>query len=118
MQNKFRTIVGFGFNQEVEDCEWEDVVEEKTYVVEQKKNMQRFVTGATTSGELKITNSYEIVGNSYLFEHIDDIRYLVLKGKRHIVETAELIDTPRVKVTIGGIYNGPQPTAESSSEED
>lgn len=118
MQNRFRTIVGFGFNKEVDDCEWEDVVVEKPYVVEQKKNMQRFTTGDTTSGDIKITNSYEIVVNSFLKQHVDDIRYLVINGKRHIVDTAELLDTPRVQVTIGGIYNGPQPTAESSSEED
>ena len=117
MANKARLVVGFVVSTE-DDCDWEDVPFEKKYSVTIKKLRQNFNTSDTTSGEIKIRNVFEIVGDSYLFKHISEIRYLVWKDQRWIIDTLELLETPRISVTIGGIYNGPHPTAEDSSEED
>lgn len=113
----FRGIIGFVENTEVEDCEWEDVVTPRYYTGTIIKNNQQFLTADTVSGNLQITNTFSIFGDSYMFSHISNIRYLEWRGQRWIVTTVDL-EFPRVNMTIGGIYNGPQPNAEEPTNGD
>lgn len=113
---KYKGLIGFVRNEERESGIWEDVVTEKKYRGDILKNNQRFNVGNTTSGELKITNQFSIVGNSYAFDHISDIRYLEWRGNRWVVDTVE-IEYPRLVMTIGGLYNGPQATTTEDAGE-
>lgn len=114
---KYKGIIGFVSNEEIEPGITEDVVTEKKYRGDILKNNQRFNVGTTTSGELKITNQFSIVGNSYAFDHVSDIRYLEWRGNRWVVDTVD-IEYPRLVMTIGGLYNGPQATTTDDVGED
>lgn len=107
--DKYSGLIGFVRNYEKEPGIWEDEVTEKHYTGDILKNNQRFAVSNTTSGEIKITNQFSIMGNSYAFDHVSDIRYLEWRGNRWIIETIEL-QYPRLVMTIGGLYNGPQAT--------
>lgn len=114
---KYKGLIGFVSNEEIEPGIWEDVVTEKKYRGEILKNNQHFAVANTTSGELKITNQFSIVGNSYAFDHVSDIRYLEWRGNRWVVDTVD-IEYPRLVITIGGLYNGPQATTTDDVGED
>lgn len=108
--DKFSGKIGFVSNEEIEPGIWEDIVTEKPYRGEIRKNHQNFNVTDTTSGEIKITNLFSIMGNSYAFAHVSDIRYLVWRGNRWLIDTIEL-RYPRLEITLkGGLYNGPQVT--------
>lgn len=104
---KYVGMIGFVRNEEIEPGIWEDVVTEKKYRGDILKNNQRFAVSTSIEGELKITNQFSIIGNSYAFDHVSDIRYLEWRGNRWVVDTVE-IEYPRLVMTIGGLYNGPQ----------
>ena len=114
---KYKGLIGFVSNEEIEPGIWEDVVTEKKHRGEILKNNQRFAVANTTSGELKITNQFSIVGTSYAFDHISDIRYLEWRGNRWVVDTVG-IEYPRLVITIGGLYNGPKATTTDDVGED
>lgn len=115
--DKFIGMIGFVSNVEIEDGITEDEVTERKYRGDILKNNQRFNTTNTTSGEIKISNRFSIIADSYAFDHIADIRYLTWRGNRWIVEYID-IEYPRLVMSIGGLYNGPQAgTAEDSGED-
>lgn len=113
MNNKFSGFIGFVANTEIEPGIFEDVVTERKYKGEILKNNQHLQVDTTTSGNFRITNHFSIVGDRYAFDHIGDIRYLVWRGTRWLVADVELAH-PRLDITIGGLYNGPQ--ADSSDD--
>lgn len=105
--NKYSGIIGFGKNMEIEPGLFEDIITERPYRGDILKNRDRFNVSNTTSGDLKITNQFSIIGDKYAFDHVSEIRYLDWHNTRWIVESIE-IEYPRLVMTIGGIYNGPQ----------
>ena len=105
--NKYCGIIGFGSNQEIQPGVYDDVITERHYHGDIQKNRDRFNVSNTTSGELKITNQFSIVGDKYMFDHVSEIRYLEWHGTRWVVESVE-IEYPRLVMNVGGIYNGPQ----------
>lgn len=104
---KYAGMIGFAKNVEVESGDYEDVVTERRYRGDILRNNQKFAVGGTTSGELRITNQFSILADNYAFDHISEIRYLEWRGNRWIVDYID-IEYPRLVMTIGGLYNGPQ----------
>lgn len=106
---KYSGMIGFGFNKEIETDVHDDVIEEHHYYGNIEKNVSRFNQGSNQSGESLITNNFSIVGDSFLFEHLADIRYICWKNQKWVVASIEE-QYPRINITLGGIYNGPTPT--------
>lgn len=115
--SKYVGMIGFGMNRETEPGVWEDEVIERKYRGDILKNNQHFAVGGTTSGELRISNHFSILCDSFAFDHVSDIRYLEWRGNRWMVDSIE-IEYPRLIMTIGGIYNGPQATVTGTPIED
>ena len=102
---------GFGINTEVETDIWEDVISEKgPYYGDILRNNQSYDQGDTLSGDVRITNQLSIVGDDFLFENLENVRYILYKNQRRIVSLEEAY--PRVTINLGGIYNGPTPETE------
>lgn len=74
-----------------------------------------FYIGETISNYLRTDSSdindsvvlntkFSIIADSYMLEHLDDIRYLTYKNIKWKVTNVEP-GTPRVILTVGGVYN-------------
>ena len=105
--SKYVGLIGFVHNEEIEPGIYEDIVIEKKYRGDITKNYQKFAVGNTISGEVQITNQFSILGNKFAFDHVSDIRYLEWRGNRWVVDSID-IEYPRLILTVGGLYNGPQ----------
>lgn len=102
--------VGFGKNNEVEQDIWDDEITERPYRADIISNNRRFEQMDTLSGGVQISNQFSVVGDSFLFDHLEDIRYVRYKNTNWIPTTNEAY--PRVTFQLGGLYNGPTPTTE------
>ena len=111
---KYSGMIGFGRNTEVEPDIWRDVITERKYNGDIVSDNRRFNFGDTLSGNITFTNQFSIVGDTYLFDHMPDIRYITWKGNRWTVSSADE-HYPRVTISIGGLYNGQTPEVEPSS---
>lgn len=103
-------MIGFVTEIEKEPGYYEDSVIERSYSGSILKNNQRFNNANSIQGEIRFTNTYSLIGDSYLFKHITEMRYFVWKGQKWIMENVNY-DFPRIEFNIGGIYHGPQETA-------
>ena len=102
---------GFGLNVEKEKDMWDDVIAEKgPYYGDILRNSQSYDQSDTLSGDVRITNQLSIVGDDFLFKHLENIRYIIYKNQRRILTFEE--EYPRITVNLGGIYNGPTPETE------
>lgn len=115
--SKFSTTIGFGVNTEVQPGVYEDLITERNYRGDILRNNQRFAVQEIKLGDVQITNTFSVVGDSYAFSHITEIKYLKWQGNCWLVNTVDM-EYPRINMTIGGLYNGPQGESSEYSRED
>jgi hypothetical protein len=62
--------------------------------------------GTKVNDDLSVNNSISIVADEYANEHFFAIRYVAWAGTLWTVTNVE-VQSPRLLLTLGGVYNGP-----------
>ena len=109
--------VGYRETVETEPGIWKDVVTERPHYGDVLKNYVRNDTNreyTTTIKSPTCNNSISIVADPYAFENFHNIVYATYMGTKWVVTTVE-VQYPRLLLTLGGVYDGPDPI-DSSSE--
>ena len=107
-----------GFVMPVEDPEgsgiWVEKAIERSYRGNVSRYGKRWDSGSQqVNPNLTITNTISIVADPFVSNHLYSIRYIRWLGSYWEVSSAE-VETPRITLSIGGVYNGP--TDGTSSE--
>lgn len=105
---KYSGMIGFASNEEIAPSLFDDRITERPYYGDILKNIPRYSTETTLSGGVQYNNSFSIVGDTYAFQHLTDIRYITWKGNKWIVDSSTEA-YPRIEITIGGLWNGQTP---------
>lgn len=103
---KFYGAIGYAETQELRPGVWTESVVEKFYCGDILKNSRRLEAGESINDNVNINNIISIVSDPYVTEHIFAIRYVRWMGTVWKVTNVE-VQTPRLLLTIGGVYNGP-----------
>ncbi len=89
---------------------WKEVPTERTYYGDVLKNTRRWENSPRGSNEnLVINNTISIIADSFANENMGAMRYVRFKGDLWEITNVE-IQRPRIILTIGGLYNGPNAT--------
>ena len=104
---KFYGPVGYGNSEEVRPGIWEDVIQEFSYFGDILRMSRRIQDGPSVNETLVITNRISIVADAYAYEHFANIRYVKWGGAPWTVTEVE-VQRPRLILSLGVIYNGPQ----------
>jgi hypothetical protein len=64
----------------------------------------------SVNNDLTVSNSISIIADAYANEHFFAIRYVDWAGALWTVSEIE-IQSPRLILRLGGVYNGPRPEA-------
>ena len=75
-----------------------------------KLSLNRQSSSEQLIDEIKLNHELSIIADDFAMENFGLIRYAILRGTRWRV-TAATVDYPRLKLTMGGVYNGPTPNA-------
>ena len=117
--SKFYGPIGFVVSAETEKGSgiWDDVVTEKNYRGEITKNVKRWDGGEYLNDDLNISNVLSIVADPYATSNLFAIKYVKWLGSYWCVKTAE-VQSPRLVLTLGGVYNGPtyRPSEDSGDD--
>lgn len=105
---KFYDVVGYGAATEVSAGVVDDVITEISYYGDVIRNSRRLQEGEKVNSDLSVGNSISIVADAYANEHFFAIRYVKWAGTRWIVENVD-VQSPRLILRLGGVYNGPTP---------
>lgn len=95
-------------NQPTQPSVWDDVIIERPYKGELIRNSRRIQNGESVNDNITISNEISIIADPYALNNFQNIRYAEVRGQRWKVNYVE-VNHPRLKLTLGGVYNGPTP---------
>lgn len=116
---KFYGVVGYG--ESVEDPPgsgvWVDNITEYPYYGDVVQNTRQLQENQKLNADISVTNSISIVADAYAREHFFAIRYIQWAGALWSVSEVD-VQSPRLLLRLGGVYNGPTAPATESAKTD
>lgn len=109
MANRFYGKVGYGATVETAPGVWKDVITEVSYYGDVIRNTRVLNEGDRVNDDLSVGNSISIVADAYANQNIFAMRYVEWMGALWVVKDVQVL-SPRLLLTLGGVYNGPKPT--------
>lgn len=103
---KFYGQVGYAETLETRPGIHEEVVTERNYFGDVIRNTRKLEAGESINDNVVVNNNLSIVADSYAYQHFFAIRYVKWAGALWKVTSVE-VQSPRLLLTIGGVYNGP-----------
>lgn len=110
---KFYGKIGYGAPVETSPGVWIDSIVEYSYYGDVIRNTRKLTDGENLNKDLTVGNSISIIGDAYANEHFFAIRYVEWAGTLWTVSDVE-VQVPRLILSLGEVYNGPQATAPES----
>lgn len=102
---KFCGKIGFIDTKETSPGVWTPKVIEKSYTGDVIRNIRRWDSSEYLNDDLSINNSISIVADSFAYDNLYKLKYVLWMGTKWKVTSVE-IQRPRLVLNIGGIYNG------------
>jgi hypothetical protein len=105
---RFYGKVGYGVTQETpaNSGNWVDVITEVNYYGNVIRNTRALEEGQGLNNDISVSNSISILADEYANQHFFTIRYVEWAGALWTVTNVE-VQSPRLILKLGGIYNGP-----------
>lgn len=110
MTRKFYGVIGFGGTVETSPGVYVDEIVERSYFGDVVRNSRRLNENENLNNDISVGNSISIVADAYASEHFFNMRYISFAGTLWSISEVE-VQSPRLTLRLGGVYNGPQATA-------
>lgn len=104
--SRFYGKVGFSETIQVAPSVYESVITERFYSGDVYKNYRKLENSGSVNDNVNVANEISIISDPYALNAFDSIRYVEWLGRLWEV-SAVLEEYPRLRLTIGGVYNGP-----------
>ena len=106
--SKYYGKIGFSKTEDKGAGIHEETIVEQYYYGDVIRNTKKWVTTADKLlDNIEISNELSIVADPYAFENFRTIKYAEYMNALWKVTSAEVL-FPRIRLTLGGVYNGPQ----------
>lgn len=112
--SKFYGKIGFEELSETSPSVYTPTIVERCYSGDLTRNYRRLDSGDGVNDDISLSNEISFVADPYALNHFHTIRYVVWHGARWKVTGAEE-KFPRINLTIGGVYNGPEPEEDETA---
>ena len=87
---------------------WVDQIVEFSYRGDVVRKSRTLISGENLNSDITIGNSISVLADQYAYEHFAMIKYVRWSGVLWTVTTVE-VQSPRLLLSLGGVYNGPTP---------
>lgn len=105
---KFYGKIGYAESVEIRPGVWEDTITERPYSGDTVQNNSRWNTNPdTVNDDIKLSDKLSIVTDPYANQNFQQMRYVEYMGGLWKIVGVE-VARPRLLLTLGGVYNGPQ----------
>lgn len=104
---RFAGDVGYGVATEVAPGVWEDTIIRRRMYGDVLREQRNIRPDDKVLPEINVNNSISVVADAYANTHFYAIRFVEWSGALWTVTNVE-VRSPRLILTIGGVYNGPK----------
>lgn len=105
---KFYGPIGFAVSTEIRPGVWEDIIAEHYYCGDVIRNTRRLQSTDKVNDDINISNEISILADPFANGNFHAMRYVGFMGTKWKITNVE-VQYPRLILTIGGVYNGPEP---------
>lgn len=107
---RFFDVVGYGDSVETPPNSgvWEDVITEVEYYGDVIRDTRKLENGESVNDDITVNNSISIIADDFANQHFFKIKYVKWRGVLWTVTSVE-VKSPRLILSLGGVYNGPTP---------
>ena len=102
---KYYGQIGYEETTEIRPGIFTPSITERNYYGDVLRNARRLESGEKINDDVVVNNSLSIVADPYAYQHFFAIRYVTWMGARWKVTHVD-VKSPRLILTIGGVYNG------------
>lgn len=102
---KFYGVIGYGETVEISPGVWDERITEREYFGDILRNNSSFQSTDKVNDNLNVSNDISIIADPYALEKFSFMRYVILGGTKWKITNIEIM-YPRLKLSIGGVYNG------------
>ena len=106
---KFYGLVGYveATESETSPGVWTDVATEQYYKGDVIRDTRRWEVGKGLNDDLTISNQISIVADAFAYQNFSTMRYVKWMGVSWKILSID-VQRPRLILTLGKVYNGPQ----------
>lgn len=102
---KWSGIIGYAKTVETSPGVWEEKITKRNYRGDVIRNSRVLQTASQVNDNVNVNNVISIVADPYANENLRAMRYIEFMGAKWKITDIE-VERPRLKLTIGGLYNG------------
>ena len=106
---KFYGSIGYAETVETKPGVWTEQITERKYYGDITRNARRLQTSGQLNDDINVSNEISIVADPFANQNFQSMKYITFMGSKWEITNVEL-QYPRMILTIGGIYNGPEPS--------
>lgn len=103
---KFYGPIGFANTAEMKPGVFKEQITERPYYGDILRNSRRLQSADQLNDNINITMEISIVADPYANHHFHEMRYVECMGAKWKVSNVDATEPPRLKLTLGGVYNG------------
>lgn len=101
---KYYGAIGYAETVETKPGVWKEQITERMYSGDLLRNSRRFQSSDKLNDDLNISNEISIVADPYANQNFHLMRYAEFMGTKWKITDIE-VEYPRLRLTLGGVYN-------------
>ena len=102
---KWSGKVGYAKTVETNPGVWEEQITERVYKGDLIRNTRKLESSDNVNDNINIANDISFVADAFAQDNFYNIRYATFRGQKWKVTSID-VQTPRLILTLGGLYNG------------
>ena len=102
---KYYGVIGYAETTETSPGVWTERITERSYYGDIIKNNRNLQNSEYLNDNINVSNQISIVADPYAIANFHAIRYAEFMGAKWKVPSVD-VQTPRLLLTLGGLYNG------------
>lgn len=104
---KFYGPIGYSESSETAPDVWTDEIKERKYSGDVIRDTRRVQSGDKVNDDQRLNNVISIIADPFAYRHFYSFKYVRWMGVCWKISSVE-VQRPRLILTIGEVYNGPQ----------
>lgn len=102
---KFYGPIGYAVTEETDPGVWEEKITERMYYGELVRNTRKLQSADQLNDNINVANEISILADPFASENFRLMKYVGFMGAKWKISSVE-VQYPRLRLTIGGVYNG------------
>lgn len=105
--SKWYGKIGYAISAETEPGIWENTIVERNYFGDMISDRRKRQNSGKVNDNINLANVISIIADPFAYQNCSNMAYVEIMGSKWKITDIE-IQSPRLLLTVGGVYNGEQ----------